>query len=424
MPSIINTKEFHKSFNPTFTCISRDISMVESLHTSNNNNNTINKTLHKYLNTLKSHIDECFTAWDKYKKYTNPYEFIHTIVPNTRSSICTYKPLSRSFFKMIEMCKMMNILDELPKDKCKSFHLAEGPGGFIEALVYMRKNPNDSYIGMTLIEDNNKNVPGWRKSKYFLDKNTNVYIEKGVDGTGDLLNPHNLIYCFKNYKNSFDLITGDGGIDFSVHYQSQETVSSMLIICQVSFAIATQIVGGTLILKMFDTFTKLSVDIIYLLSNVYESVNFVKPSTSRYANSEKYLICKNFRLDDKSRGEIINILYRVILHVHVNKQDIESLFNAELPYYFISKVEECNAIFGQQQLENINITLNLIDNNKYDKLELIKKHNIQKCINWCQQYNMEYNSSIQPNNIFLSNRVISEDIIPRVSVPIYSFSRC
>ena len=373
----------------------------------NNNNIIINKTLHKYLTNLKSQIGECETAWDKNKKYTNPYEFIHTIVPNGRQSVSTYKPLSRSFFKMIEMCKMMNILHELPKDKCKSFHLAEGPGGFIEALVFLRKNPCDFYFGMTLINDTNQNVPGWKKSRHFLSEHTNVIIESGIDGTGDLMNPTNLLYCFKNYKDNFDLITGDGGFDFSIDYQSQEMVSSKLIICQISFAIATQKIGGTFILKMFDTFTKISLDILYLLSNIYEIVHFVKPHTSRYANSEKYIICKNFRLDDKSRNDIINALYKLLLKFNEGGREacnLESLFNFELPYYFINKVEEYNAIFGQQQIENIGSTLNLIDNSKYDKLELIKKININKCITWCQQYNMEYNSSIQQNNIFLGNR--------------------
>ena len=80
------------------------------------------------------------------------------------------------------------------------------------------------------------------------------------------------------------------------------------------------------------------------------------------------------------------------------------MFPFDLPHYFLNKVEEYNAIFGQQQLENISMTLNLIDNSKNDKLELIKKHNIQKCINWCQQFKMEYNAVVQVNNIFLANK--------------------
>ena len=38
----------------------------------------INKTLCNYLNTIKGEIDSRQSDWDKFKKYTNPYEFIHT----------------------------------------------------------------------------------------------------------------------------------------------------------------------------------------------------------------------------------------------------------------------------------------------------------------------------------------------------------
>jgi len=393
LPSIINTKEFYRHINYEFNLVQPQAQKV-----------FINKTLQKYLNMLKAQIDECEFAWDKYKKYTNPYEFIHTTVPNSRNAICQYKPLSRSFFKMVEMCHLLNILPDLPKEKCKSFHLAEGPGGFIEALVFLRKNPADLYYGMTLLEENNQNVPGWRKSKQFLAENKNVIIEKGHDERGDLMNPQNLLYCLKYYKGEFDFITGDGGFDFSVHYLSQEIVSAPLILCQVSFALAMQKRGGTFIIKMFDTFTKISLDILYLLANVYETVHIVKPHTSRYANSEKYVICKNFKLDDTARQETINILYKIMIQMQDAKVQLDSLFAYELPYYFVNKVEEYNAIFGQQQIENIGNTLNLIDNNKYDKLELIKKNNVQKCINWCQQYKLDYHTTVQPNNIFLMNR--------------------
>jgi 23S rRNA U2552 (ribose-2'-O)-methylase RlmE/FtsJ len=368
------------------------------------NKTIINKTLHKYLNILKQQIDDC-DAWDKFKKYTNPYEFIHTIIPNTRQSICSYKPLSRSFFKMIEMSHMLNILNELPQDKCKSFHLAEGPGGFIEALVFLRKNKNDTYYGMTLLEENNHNIPGWRKSKGFLYENPNVIIEKGTDGKGDLMNSMNLLYCYKNYKGQFDLITGDGGFDFSVHYLTQEMVSASLIISQISFAIALQKKGGTFIIKMFDTFSKVSLDILYLLSNIYETVHVVKPHTSRYANSEKYIICKKFRINETQRQELINSCFKLLVTLQKAKtKNIDTLFNFDLPYYFVNKVEEYNAIFGQQQIENISATLELIVNNKPEKLELYKKNNIHKCITWCQQHQLEYNGTVQANNIFLSSK--------------------
>ena len=63
----------------------------------------INKNLHKYLNKEKQRIQNYPQDWDIIKKYRNPYEFINSIIPNIKRSICKYKPLSRAFFKMIEM---------------------------------------------------------------------------------------------------------------------------------------------------------------------------------------------------------------------------------------------------------------------------------------------------------------------------------
>jgi len=356
----------------------------------------INKTLYKYLSFIKEQIDCRLEQWDKYKKCTNPYEYIHSLIPNTKQSIATLKPISRSFFKMVEICQSMALLELLPP-VCSTFHLAEGPGGFIEAMAYMRKNPADTYYGMTLIDDTNQNVPGWRKSKYFLINNPNVIIETGIEGNGDLTKPDNLRYCYDKYNGKMDLITGDGGFDFSFQYPQQEQISTKLITCQIGFAIAMQKVGGTFILKVYDTFTRFSLDLLFLLANLYDQVSIIKPNTSRYANSEKYVVCKGFR--GTTTLEIVKQFYKILQQP---EPIVGSLFDFELPYLFTNKIEEFNAIIGQQQIDTIVSTIYLIDNNnKYDKIEHMKKKNIQKCITWCQKYGIPYNNSIQSNNLFI-----------------------
>ena len=95
--------------------------------------------------------------------------------------------------------------------------------------------------------------------------------------------------------------------------------------------------------------------------------------------------------------------YKIINHLTEEKQ-IERLLNLNIPYLFTNIVEEYNAIFGQQQIENIASTLNIINNNKYDKLETMKKNNIQKCMIWCQKYKISYNKVINSINIFLSGK--------------------
>ena len=60
-----------------------------------------------------------------------------------------------------------------------------------------------------------------------------------------------------------------------------------------------------------------------------------------------------------------------------------------------------NAILGQQQLESISNTLSLIENSRNDKIENMKKINIQKCIHWCQKNRLPYHKTISTTNIFL-----------------------
>ena len=85
-----------------------------------------------YLKKTKKKIDKIYKYWDQMKIYTNPYEFIHTNVPNNNISISKYKPISRAFYKLLEIYNMFNLLNY--EHPIKTFHLAEGPGGFVQYL--------------------------------------------------------------------------------------------------------------------------------------------------------------------------------------------------------------------------------------------------------------------------------------------------
>jgi hypothetical protein len=72
--------------------------------------------------------------------------------------------------------------------------------------------------------------------------------------------------------------------------------------------------------------------------------------------------------------------------------------------HFLVKLEEYNAIFGQQQIENIHFTISLIDNkHRQEKIDNLINANIEKCILWCTKYNVPYNQGIVQSNVFLSN---------------------
>ena len=364
------------------------------------NLNFISNTLNEYLLKAKGRIEQYQNDWDIIKKYINPYEFIHTTVPYCKTSVCKYKPVSRSYFKFIEMNSLLGLTDTFPLNiPINSFHLAEGPGGFIEAIANTRKNKNDKYTGMTLLSTDT-NVPGWKKSNDILKRNPNIYIEAGESEDGNILIPENYVFCQNKYGNSMNIITADGGFDFSIDFNMQEAMSSKLILAEALYAITLQKRAGHFILKIFDNFTRFTCELIYLLSMFYEKVYIVKPNTSRYANSERYIVCKNFKYHDTSS---LTTTFRDILRNISENDYINHIFRFDLPYIFTTRIEEINAIIGQQQIECIVNTLNLINHkNKNDKLEQLKNNHINKSTNWCVKHKQPYYKTIQQTNIFLS----------------------
>ena len=362
----------------------------------------ISNNLSHYLSNIKEKITTNEKLWDTYKKYTNPYEYIHTpvyinIFQDTnekiiKRSIAKDRPISRSYFKMIEIVHTFELIPQDNTKEMKSFHLAEGPGGFIEALAVLRYNPKDIYIGMTLQDDaKDMNIPAWKKSQGFLNKYKNVVLENGADGTGNILVLENLLFCKEKYCSTMDLITGDGGFDFSTDFNNQEIFISKLLFAQVAFAITMQKKGGSFILKIFDSFMKHTIDILYILSSFYEIVYIIKPQTSRYANSERYIVCKRFIYEN---NDFFPDIERCFIEMMKTPKEVPCRFlHIEVPFYFIQKLEEYNSIIGQKQIQNIHYTLSLMENNfKNDKINTLVETNIQKSIDWCIRYGVPYNS--------------------------------
>ena len=356
---------------------------------------TENSELRKYKDTIDDKKYQIH--WDKFKKLTNPYEFIHISKKknNTYSSISKYIPLSRSYFKLWEILKEFNLVDHLQDNNIKTAHIAEGPGGFMECLVNYRKryknNVSENVYGITL-KSSTKDIPGWIKARDFIRKNK-IVISYGKDNTGDIYNIENILNFTKQIgKVKCDLITSDGGFDFSTDFNNQEQLAYRLIFCELITAISVQAVGGSQVIKFFDIYTKLTVKLIYLITVLYEEVFIYKPSTSRPANSEKYIIAKNFKGIDKKYLKTLYGVVRLWSSIKTNNFFIEDLFLEDVPESFKEEIETYNTNFIKNQMFSIKNTLELI-NNKPD----IKQYNkiirtlISNATDWCKKYDIEIN---------------------------------
>jgi hypothetical protein len=143
---------------------------------------------------------------------------------------------------------------------------------------------------------------------------------------------------------------------------------------------------------------------------MYENVYISKPYTSRYANSEKYVICKNFKFSDTDEisTKFINTL-KIFESVDFSKYDITSIINIPVHSYYKNNIKEINSILAHQQIDNILTTIKIITHKdrKNDRIHSLKNNNIQKCINWCMSNNVPYNKNYQSKNIFLGERTKS-----------------
>ena len=342
------------------------------------------------IETLQKLKNKIFSSsnWDKHKKFSNDYELIH--IPNKRNktdSIAYYQPLSRSYFKMIELIHDYDLLDNYHCN-FKSAHLAEGPGGFMEATFNLTskkyENSKCQHYGITLYSEN-KDIPGWNKAYDFLFKNNNINISYGEDNTGNLYRPSNILHFakFVGYG-SCELITADGGFDFSVDFNKQEQLSYKLILCEIISCLYNQKIGGHFVCKFFDIYTPETVKLLYLLSSFYNNVYISKPYTSRPANSEKYIICKDFiGIDYEYLDGILSCM---------PEENIQDIFDFKVPDTFLNQIKNFNSINTKYQVGTIKYTLNLIKQKKnLSFLNQIIENQVNKAKEWCQKYEVKIN---------------------------------
>jgi hypothetical protein len=92
------------------------------------------------------------------------------------------------------------------------------------------------------------------------------------------------------------------------------------------------------------------------------------------------------------------------------ESNIHSIIDNDIPYYFSNKIEESNAVIGQQQLEAYDQIINIFKNkNKDEKIEVLKRNHIQKCIQWCEKNQLPHNKFVERVNIFLNAKKKEDD---------------
>ena len=341
--------------------------------------------LHARLIALKNDIDRVTPDgyWDDAKKITNPYEYIFLSLQRRMAwSIAAIQPLSRSYFKMIELWDLLSLT------ATATAHSAEGPGGFLEAIQH-RCGPI-KMIAMTL-KSTERTVPGWRKSQTFIQTYPDIQITYGADGTGNLYSLANQEAFAATAAQQFgvaDVYTADGGFDFSADFNGQESTVQRLLIAEALAGLTTLRAGGTMILKLFDMKCRATLEIIWALSSCFEITALIKPQTSRPANSERYWIGRGYR----HAPDWLLTLFRTLTATDA-PIGWTRLFQ-DVPVFPAAWITEVQAF--QQQIElhqfhKIQLTLNLIRTPTKERILDLLTQNIRNSRAWCTRHHIEQN---------------------------------
>jgi len=348
--------------------------VVFELKQCNCENNILNTDLYQRINTKKKDIDSVRYYWGKAKKISNDYEYIYTS-SNFKKNISSIIPVSRSFFKLREIIYDYH-LDISGVSSC----VAEAPGGFIQSLLNHSDDNKVSVTkiyGITLISDD-RDIPYWNST---IIKHTKVEVSTGLDGTGNLYKLPNILSFIKTCgKGTCQLVTADGGFDYTSDFE-QELSSYKLFYSEIMIAINIQKEGGAFICKLFDLFYTSTLQLLFLLYISYETISFIKPVSSRQSNSEKYIVCRDFKGYNKDISNIMCMNFG------------KDIMNIQLPEEFVEIIDSYHREFINSQINKIDMTLDVISKNKYNDKPTYKQIDLAK--KWCSKYGIPINKQCQ-----------------------------
>ena len=325
----------------------------------------ISHSLYHYYNQTRNEIekvclnenDRSNTCFDELIKIVNPYEYIFSKVPGSKFSVSKLRPKTNIFYDFLEVSTTVNIFESFKNQGVKTLHFTPNYSDTIECFEMLRENFNDEIIYYDQInEENMKTIENNKFDFLFVEVESNNF-KKYVT---------NLIECLM------------------LIFRNQES-------------------GGSCVIKLNHIFHKPVVDILYILSSLYEKVYILKPNTSNITSFDKYIVCKNFQKSDSKSMYYKCNYYRLIVFLKkLEDKNIVSILDFDIPNYFLMKMDDMNIIIGQQQLESLDMVINILKNkNREDKIETIKKSNIQKSVAWCEKYKIPCNRFSEKINIFL-----------------------
>jgi cap1 methyltransferase len=267
--------------------------------------------------------EKCASAWDSTpsQEFWNARAFAN---PMEALGECRHGGLNQMFINRsaIKLANIDAILDfgltspRVANNEGTNYFLfadlCGAPGGFSEYIMKRIRSKASGCVcrgyGISLVGDNEHGEGAtWRLDDFCEGDHTfsiDYRVLYGADGTGD-------IYNWKNVKSfqqklqhdlqeamipqqKMNLVVADGGFDAQRDSEYQEGVAQKLVLCELAAALELIDYGGTLVVKLFGCRTESIRLAMRSMHDFFDSMEMIKPVSSRPASSERYVVLSSF----------------------------------------------------------------------------------------------------------------------------------
>lgn len=297
----------------------------------------------------------------------------------------THKLLSREFYKIWEILFLFDIVNN-----------KELTIGAITNDSEIRSS-NTDIILQTIINYRDKLGTSTTKK----DKMFSIIFGKGTNDKNNNITTINIKDINKT-KVNLDLLIAN--CELTWEDENSQEQEYQLILDQIITALKTQTKNGNFILKVFDTFTIPTIKLIYILSGFYLNIYIYKPFLSRPSNPEKYIICKDFKYDQKKDSTLLDKKIKTLEEVSEKMNSKKFVFDIFpkliLTREYLDKFTFINTKLVNLQQIMINEYKKFYDEDNYygDKFHKFRDKQIEATKWWINNF---YPPS---NNLFIKNK--------------------
>lgn len=264
---------------------------VQSLD-STSLNSLPQKRLKEVLNYQKTALET--VPVDRFRTITNALDPFRDLRRDVKIKYGAKNP-SNAFLKGYEIFNRYEIYNGY--EKLVTFHAAEFPGSILLATAHDlgANHPNvewdwyaSSFIGNATNDD-------YLDDTYHLYKNYPGNWLMDPERNGDLTSVEYIEYLQATIGESVDVYTSDLGLDSSSNPNEQEMIQAQGNFGQILAGLVVLKKGGTLLTKQYTMFEPFTVSLMIVVSGLFDNFRIIKPSTSRSANSETYVLATGYR---------------------------------------------------------------------------------------------------------------------------------